>query len=60
MCSNNVGVARRIEVEKVSKEIAELVKTLEAEVHGEEVNIPVKQAKKVAKSLEKLTLGKSG
>jgi hypothetical protein len=59
MCSNNVGVAKRIEVEKISKDIAELVKTLEAEVHGDEVNIPVKQAKKVAKSLEKLVAAKS-
>jgi hypothetical protein len=59
MCDNNVEVARRIEVTEISKEIAELIKTLEGEIHGEEVNIPVQQTKKVASSLEKLILGKS-
>jgi hypothetical protein len=50
----NVGVARRIEVEKISKEIADLVKTLEQQIHGDEVTIPVQKIKHVREQLGKI------
>ena len=60
MCDNNVGVAKRIEVEKISKEISDLVKELEGEAHrkGDEVNIPVQKVKHVAHRLSKITESK--
>jgi hypothetical protein len=54
MCSNNVGVARRIDVENISKELTDLIKTLDKEVKGEEVNLPVAKVKKIAKDLERI------
>jgi hypothetical protein len=54
MCDNNVGVAKRIEVERISKEIAELVKALDEEVNGDDVNIPVQKVKKVKEKLDKM------
>jgi hypothetical protein len=54
MCSNNVGVAKRIDVENLSKEIADLVKILDKEVAGAEVNVPVQHVKNVTKALEKI------
>lgn len=54
MCTNNVGVARRIDVEHISKEIADLIKSLDKEVKGEEVQLPVDKVKKIARDIEKL------
>lgn len=54
MCDNNVGVAKRIEVERVSKEISDLVKALEKEIKGDEVNIPVQKVKHVKERLGKI------
>jgi hypothetical protein len=54
MCSNHVGVARRIDVENISKELTDLIKTLDKEVKGEEVNLPVAKVKKIAKDLERI------
>jgi hypothetical protein len=55
MCDNNVGVTKRIEVERISKEISDLVKDLEKEIHGQEdVNIPVQKVKHVAHRLGKI------
>ncbi len=51
MCDNNVGVAKRIDVETISKEIADLVKELDKEA---KVKIPVQDIKKIQKKLEKL------
>ena len=59
MCDEKVGVAKRIEVEKISKEIAELVKALDKEVRGADVKIPVKQVKKVTKGLASIISGKT-
>jgi hypothetical protein len=54
MCDNNVGVAKRIEVDHISKEISDLVKALETEIHGEDVNIPVQKVKDIADKLSKI------
>jgi hypothetical protein len=54
MCTGNVGVAKRIDVEKISKEIADLIKTLEQEIHGDDVEIPVQQVEHVRGRLGKL------
>jgi len=51
MCDNNVGVAKRIDVETISKEIADLVKELDNEA---KVKIPVQDIKQIQKKLEKL------
>ena len=59
MCDNNVGVAKRIEIEKISKDLAELVKALDKEVHGEDVKVPVAHVKKVTQGLDKIISGKS-
>jgi hypothetical protein len=34
MCDNNVGVAKRLDLENISKDIAELVKQLDKKVEG--------------------------
>jgi hypothetical protein len=34
MCDNNVGVAKRIDLESISQDIAKLVKQLDKEVEG--------------------------
>lgn len=34
MCSNNVGVAKRLDLESISEDIAKLVKELDKEVEG--------------------------
>ena len=34
MCDNNVGVAKRLDLESISKDVAELVKQLDKEVEG--------------------------
>jgi hypothetical protein len=54
MCTNNVGVARRIDAERVSKELADLIETLHKEVKGEEVHLPVPKVKKVVEELTKI------
>jgi hypothetical protein len=54
MCDNNVGVAKRIEVESISKEISDLVKALEKEIHGGDVNIPVPKVKQIKERLDKI------
>jgi hypothetical protein len=54
MCDNNVGVAKRIDVEHISKELTDLIKTLDKEVKGEEVRLPVPKVKKIAEDLTKI------
>jgi hypothetical protein len=54
MCDNNVGVAKRIEVERISQEIADLVKALDDEMNGDDVNIPVQKVQSVAERLHKI------
>lgn len=49
MCDNNVGVAKRIDIERVSTELADFVKKLEKQV---EVNIKVGEIKKFQTKLE--------
>lgn len=51
MCDNNVGVAKRLDLESISKDIAELVKQLDQEVEGE---IQVREVKKIEAKLEKI------
>lgn len=49
MCTNNVGVARRIDLEAISKEIADLVKELD-----DEVEVKVEDIKKIQDKLEEI------
>lgn len=51
MCDSNVGVAKRIDVESISKDIADLVKQLDKEVEGD---IKVSDVKKIQEKLEKI------
>jgi hypothetical protein len=48
MC-DTVGVAKRIDVGRISREIANLIKELDSEVQ-----LPVHEVKRLAKDLEKL------
>jgi hypothetical protein len=52
MC-DTVGVAKRIDVERISKEIANLIKELDAEVQ-----LPVHEVKRLASDLEQLVAPK--
>jgi hypothetical protein len=54
MCDQNVGVAKKIDVERVSKDIAELIKALDKEVKGDEVHVPVKKVKDVSEKLARI------
>jgi hypothetical protein len=54
MCTNNVGVVRRMDVENISRELTDLIKTLDKEVKGEEVSLPVAKVKNIAKKLERI------
>lgn len=54
MCSNNVGVARRLDAKRVSKELADLIKALDEEVKGEEVHVSVPKVKRVVEELTKI------
>jgi hypothetical protein len=56
MCTNNVGVVKRIEVEQISKEISDLVKELDKEIsHGRDhVDLPVQKVKHVTTRLNKI------
>ena len=56
MCDDKVGVAKRIDVERISKEVAELVKALDKEV-GENVDVPVPHVRRVTKGLESIISG---
>jgi hypothetical protein len=51
MCDSNVGVAKRIDLENISKDIAELVKQLDKEVEGD---IQVRDVKKIEEKLKKI------
>ena len=51
MCQD-VGVVKRIEVEKISKEVAELVKILEKEVQGDPVSVPAGRIRKATKAID--------
>jgi len=53
MCSD-VGVVKKIELENVSKELADFVKSLEKEVKGDNVDVHAKDVHNIAKKLEKL------
>jgi hypothetical protein len=51
MCDQNVGVAKRIDLESISSDIADLFKELDNEV---KIKIPVRKVKNIRKKLEKL------
>jgi hypothetical protein len=51
MCDSNVGVAKRIDVERISKEVADLVKHLDKEV---KVEIKVSDVRKIQEKLKKI------
>jgi hypothetical protein len=51
MCTNNVGVARRIDLESISEDIAALIKQLGREVEGD---IDVAEVKKIETKLRKV------
>jgi hypothetical protein len=54
MCTGNVGVARRIDLESISEDIAKLVKELDNEVEGE---VKVHELKKIDTKLQKIIKG---
>ena len=54
MCTGNVGVARRIDLEDISEDIAKLVKELDDEVEGE---VEVNELKKIDTKLQKIIKG---
>ncbi|HGL6720492.1 hypothetical protein NTJ56_05920 [Burkholderia contaminans] len=51
MCDSNVGVAKRIDVESISEDIADLIKQLDKDVEAE---INVKNIKEIQEKLKKL------
>jgi hypothetical protein len=51
MCSNNVGVAKRLDLESISEDIAKLVKELDKEVEGE---VQVSELKKIEAKVHKI------
>jgi hypothetical protein len=51
MCDNNVGVARRIDLESISQDIAKLVKELDQEVEGK---VQVSELKKIETKVHKI------
>ena len=54
MCDNNVGVAKRLDLEHISKEMADLIEKLDKDVKSGEVNVPVQDVKKITEKLEGL------
>jgi hypothetical protein len=56
MCTGNVGVARRIDLESISEDIARLVKELDDEVGGE-VKVKVNELKTIDTKLQKIIHG---
>lgn len=54
MCDNNVGVAKRLDLESISKDIADLVKKLDKEVQG---NVEVRDLKKIESKVQKIIKG---
>jgi hypothetical protein len=56
MCTGNVGVARRIDLESISEDIAKLVKELDNEVEGE-VKVKVNELKTIGTKIEKIIRG---
>jgi hypothetical protein len=49
MCDNNVGVAKRVDLEKVSKNVAKLIKSLD-----EEIPVQVREVKRIQEELDHL------
>jgi hypothetical protein len=56
MCTGNVGVARRIDLEDISEDIAKLVKELDNEVEGK-VKVKVNELKQIDSKLQKIIKG---
>ena len=54
MCDNNVGVARRLDLESISEDIAKLVKKLDKEVEG---HVDVHELKRVEAKVQKIIKG---
>jgi hypothetical protein len=54
MCDNNVGVAKRLDLESISKDIAELVKQLDKKVEGP---VKVHDLKTVEGKVQKIIKG---
>jgi hypothetical protein len=51
MCDNNVGVAKRLDLENISKDIAELVKQLDKKVEGP---VQVRELKNIEAKVQKI------
>jgi hypothetical protein len=51
MCDNNVGVAKRLDLESISEDIAKLVKELDREVEGK---VKVSDLKKIEAKVQKI------
>jgi hypothetical protein len=51
MCDNNVGVAKRLDLESISQDIAKLVKELDKEIEGK---VQVSELKKIEAKVHKI------
>jgi hypothetical protein len=51
MCDDNVGVAKRLDLESISKEIADLVKQLDKKVEGP---VQVRNLKTIEAKVQKI------
>jgi len=54
MCDNNVGVAKRLDLESISKDIADLVKKLEKKVEGP---VQTRDLKNIETKVQKILKG---
>lgn len=51
MCDNNVGVAKRLDLENISNDIAELVKQLDKKIEGP---VQVRDLKSIESKVQKI------
>ena len=54
MCSNNVGVVKRLDLESISEDVAKLVKQLEKEIEGD---VQVSELKRIEAKVQKIIKG---
>ena len=54
MCDETAGVVKKIEAQRVFKEISDLLRDIEKETRGEEVTVPVPKIKTTKEKLDAL------
>lgn len=55
MCDSNVGVVKRLDLERISDELRKLIANLDEEASNAKVEIDVKKVKDIEHKLHKLT-----